>query len=148
MRTLTILTAVFALAACSNDKRDADKAADKLAKHAGEHAKSKTDFEAKKTVRIDGLRAAQSVYAAQPGMITTFAEAFPLADRSEVDAKLNTLKMRLDEAGLLIQGLPTVQPADFKDRDDAASKAMDRLEDASKDAWKAVKDAKYIERSS
>jgi hypothetical protein len=144
-----VIGALALAAGCKNDdKRDADRAADKLAKKTGEHRDARYDFEAKRAERVTKLRAVEHVIAVQPQMITTLSNVFPVVERADLDDKLATFRLRVDDADKLIQGLQAAAPGDFKDRDDAASKAMDRLDDARKDAWKALKDAKRDERSS
>ena len=146
---MTFVIAALALAAgCKSDKRDADRAADKLAKKSTEHRDARADFNLKRAERVSNLRAVEQVIAIQPQMITSLANAFPVVDHFDLDDKLASFRMRVDDADQLIQGLQAASPGDFKDRDDAVSKAMDRLDDARKDAWKALKDAKHVERSS
>ena len=77
-------------------------------------------------------------------------ETFPLTDegRSDVNQKLVILLMRLDESGNVLESLKTASIRDFKDRDEAVTEAMARLEQARKDAWTALEDAPRTDRSS
>lgn len=148
-----------------NDKTDdlrderkdlADKKVDEVekskdvVKKAGEAGNANADFEAKRDIRVRTLRAQLAVIATQPKVISTLAANFPITDagRSDVNEKLTKFQMRLDEASNLVQGLQTVDASTFKDRDDAINDAMDKLDDARKDAWKALKDAPKAENPS
>ncbi len=56
--------------------------------------------------------------------------------------------MRLDETANQIQALASAPATEIATRDDDLTKAMDRLEDARKAAWKAIRDAPRTDRTS
>jgi hypothetical protein len=66
----------------------------------------------------------------------------------QVKEKLDVLQLRLDETKNMIEGLRHVDAGHWKDRDDKVENAMQSLDDARKDAWKAVEDAPRVDRSS
>ncbi len=125
---------------------DVDDIADD-AKDVGENARELADasneFKYRKMVRINTLRAVHAVQASQPNLINSMAQAFPLVekDRGEVNEKLVIFQMRLDEAGNAIQSLELVEAKDWETRNDAASKALERVEDAGEEVWESLKDA-------
>jgi conjugal transfer/entry exclusion protein len=146
----------------SADRRDAlaDKArsaardvADE-AKDVGEQAHdlkyAQDDFEYARMVRIATLRGVQSVAASQPALINAFVTTEPLEDgaRAQVLEKLQIFQMRLDEAGNQIQALQGVPASTWEQRHDDVKKAMNRLDDAREDAWKALDDADRLDRTS
>ncbi|MDB4958689.1 MAG: hypothetical protein JWO36_6258 [Myxococcales bacterium] len=176
-RNLALALGIVAGQGCNNAARDADKAADRVidkqkdltrkddrdlaiadkkSSTSGDSAASQeladatAAFDARRRIRVTTLRTQHAVIATQPMLISTMVEAFPLTDRgrADVNEKLTIFQMRLDETGNLIQGLQAASPQDFKDRNDAASDAMNRLDDARKDAWKALEDAPRTDRSS
>lgn len=140
------------------DERDrlADKKLDevKQSKHvvekSGDLADATATFEARRDVRIAALRAMHQVIATQPELISNLAQSLDLTDkgRADVNEKLQVFQMRLDETGNLIQSMKQVDAQEFKDRNDATADAMNRLEDARKDAWKALDDAPRTDRAS
>jgi hypothetical protein len=101
------------------------------------------EFKYRRTVRVGTLRAVHSVAASQPGIINAFTQSYPLVekDRGEVNEKLQIFQMRLDEAGNAIQSLELVEANDWEARNDAASKALERVEDSRDDAWEALRGA-------
>jgi hypothetical protein len=173
-RTVALGLALVAAQGCKDSARDANRAADRVVDK--EHDLNKApadrrledvadsevrkkrlelfdaaaDFEAKRNIRIAALRSEHAVIASQPMLISTMVESFPLTDRgrADVNEKLTIFQLRLDESGNLIQGLNATNARTWKERNDAASEAMNRLEDARKDAWKALEDAPRTDRSS
>jgi len=107
-------------------------------------------FAARKDVRMIGLKAEASMIAPQGDMITSLATQLPLtpAARADVDAKVEVLAHRVDEAQLKITDLQNSTAEQWKARDDAADGAMKNLEAARDDAWHAFKQAKRTDRSS
>ncbi len=120
----------------------ADDAKD-VGKNARELADASNEFKYRKMVRIQTMRAVHAVHASQPNLINAMAQSFPLVekDRGEVNEKLVIFQMRLDEAGNAIQSLELVEAKDWEVRNDAASKALDRVEDAGDEVWESLKDA-------
>ncbi len=127
----------------------ADEAKD-VGKGARKLADAQHDFAYAKQVRIQTLRAVHAVAASQPMLINSFASALPIveSDRALVNEKMQILQMRLDEAGNQIEVLNGVDAGSWEQRHDDVNKAMDRLDDARKDAWKALDDAKRLDRTS
>jgi hypothetical protein len=123
----------------------ADEAKD-VGKNARQLADASNEFKYRKMVRIQTLRAVHAVEASQPMLINAFAQGFPLVekDRGEVNEKLVIFQMRLDEAGNAIQSLELVEAKDWEDRNDAVSKALERVEDAREDVWEELKDADRV----
>jgi len=120
----------------------ADEAKD-VGKRARQLEDANNEFKYRKMVRIGTLRAVHAVAASQPMLINAFTEAFPLEanDRGQVQEKLVIFQMRLDEAGNVIQSLELVEANDWETRDDAATKALERVEAARDDAWEALAEA-------
>lgn len=117
---------------------------------ANDVARATDAFERTRRTRVETLRAAHAVIASQSPLIATLAQAFPLVegDRGKVAEKLQIFQMRIDEAGNAIQTLQATDAATWKDRDDEASRAMSRLDEARTDAWDALADAKRLDRTS
>lgn len=138
------------------EKDVADKKVDEVeeskdvAKEASELAEAQSDFETRRAIRMNELRATHAVIASQPLLINTMAENFGLTDKGRTDVidKLTVFQMRLDEAGNMIEGLQSATAADWKDRNDKASEAMERLDDARKDAWDTLEDADRLDNAS
>jgi len=133
-------------------KHNADQIKDEskdLADKATEVKKAETTFAIKRTNRVQQLRGVHTVIAMSPGLISQFASMTPLTDRARADVneKLQVFQMRIDEAGNAIEALQTTDENNFEGRNDAAAKAMDRLEDARDDAWEALNDGDRIEPS-
>jgi hypothetical protein len=150
---------VAAPAACKSDSRSkADKAADRVADQNKRDTKETSpdyqpnvvkeqandaEFSVRRDMRMQILKITTDIVQTQPQMISTLASSLALTDagNADVNDKVRVLEMRLDDANNAIQRLGSTPADDFKKADDDATKAMDRLEDARKDAWKALKDA-------
>jgi hypothetical protein len=163
MSKLLQLSAAIALvaapAACKSDSRSkADKAAERVAdqnkrdmeKTAPDYQPNvvkeqanDAEFSVRRDMRMQILKIHTDIVQTQPQMITTLASSLPLTElgAADVNDKVRVLQMRIDDANNAIQSLGTTPADGFKKADDDATKAMDRLEDARKDAWKALKDA-------
>jgi len=168
--------AVVPLTACKDEARkDADKAAENVqdqredlheaqakvhasdieqnSKDVAEQARdlktAEVDFTVQRGNRAASLRAVHRVVASQPMLINTLAGVTALTDnsRSDLAEKMQILQMRVYEAGNTIEALQSAEADGFEDRNDAAAKAMDRLEDAREDAWEALNDGDRIEAS-
>ena len=163
LRTLFVAVAlVGAPAACNKDSTG--KSADKSAAHVNDRAKDMTDqavvvsklhdaqhdFAYDRAVRVATLRGVHALAAEQTGLISALANGFPLvpADGTLVTEHLQILQMRIDDAGNQIEALSSVDAASWTARHDIVNKAMDRVEEARKDAWKALHAAKRIDRTS
>jgi hypothetical protein len=114
--------------------------------NATELQQATAEFEQKRSVRVQTMRSVHAIAASQAMLINAMAEAYPLVekDRVELNEKQQIFQMRLDEAGNAIQSLELVEPADWEARSDAATKALERAEDARSDAWDALNDADRI----
>ncbi len=150
LRNVVVGVALVAAQGCnkSDTQKHADKAADTLKdKHTAE---AKANFEARREVRYRALEAQLQVIATQPALISSMASAFPLteAGRANVTQKLQAFQMRLDEAKNQVQLVKTSLLDYFKDADDKATDAMNKLDDARKDAWDALDKAPRTDRSS
>ena len=113
-------------------------------------ADAQHDFAYAKMVRVQTLRAVHAVEASQPMLISSFASLVPIvmSDRAHVNEKMQIFQMRLDEAGNQIETLSGVDSGNWEKRHEDANKAMYRLDEARKDAWKALDDAKRLDRTS
>lgn len=127
----------------------ADEAKD-VGKGARKLADAQHDFQYAKMVRVQTLRAVHAVVASQPMLINSFSSSQPLveSDRALLAEKMQILQMRLDEAGNQIETLNGVDAASWEQRHDDVNKAMERLDDAREDAWKALDNAKRLDRTS
>jgi len=152
-----------ATACKSESARKADKAADRVAdqnkrespatpdyERAGNPPKEmaeQAEFTVRRDMRMQVLKLEHMIIQTQPQVISTLASIGGLTDKglADVNDKVRVLEMRLDDMNNAIQRLGSAAAADFKSRDDDATKAMDRLEDARKDAWKSLKDAPRLE---
>lgn len=151
---------IAAPTACKSDSRSkADKAADRVADqnkrdldkmsspdyqpNVAKEQANQAEFTVRRDMRMQILKISHDIVQTQPEMITTLASSLPLTDAgaADVNDKVRVLEMRLDDSNNAIQRLNTAGADDFKKVDDDATKAMDRLEDARKDAWTALKDA-------
>jgi uncharacterized protein YoxC len=136
-----------------DEERNADVVEDisDEAKDVGESAReleeATSEFRHRRMVRVGTLRAVHSVAASQPMLINAISQSFSLApnDRAEVQEKLTIFQMRLDEAGNAIQSLELVEARDWESRNDAASKAIERVEDARDQVWEALEEADRID---
>src|ERR1051326_8119106 len=146
---------VVAPAACKSDSRSkADKAADRVADqnkrdmektspdyqpNVAKEQANEAEFTVRRDMRMQILKIEHDVIQTQPQMISTLASSVGLteAGSADVNDKVRVLEMRLDDVNNAIQRLGGTPAEDFKKVDDDATKAMDRLEDARKDAWKA-----------
>lgn len=101
------------------------------------------DFGYARLTRIGTLRAIHGLAQSQPQLINAFAHDVDLTDaeRGLINEKLMIFQNRLDEAGNQIEALATVPAETWEQRHADANKAMERLEDAREDAWKALHDA-------
>src|SRR5262249_20354728 len=101
------------------------------------------DFETHKQIRLLGVRAERAMLAAQPPMLTSIADHMSLTDASRTTllARVGDLRQDLADADAKIGELAAATPADFTRLDAAVADAMAHLEDASKSAWAALKDA-------
>jgi len=129
---------------------DVTEEATGVGQEATELATAARDFEQRRQLRVQELRAVHGVIASQPMLINMIAGQTPLTDRARADVaeKMQVFQMRVDEAGNAIQALQGVDAASFEARDDAAAKAMDRLRDARADAWEALDKGDRIDVSS
>jgi len=127
----------------ADEAKDVGKGARKLAD--AEH-----EFQYAKMIRIQTLRGIHAVIASQPMLINSFAMSLPIveSDRAVINEKMQIFQMRLDEAGNQIETLNGISAESWEQRHDDVNKAMDRLNDARKDAWKALDDAKRLDRTS
>jgi len=155
--TLAIAFGLVASQGCKSQEANADRDADRVIedqpnadKKSGDLATATDVFERSRDLSIQKLNGQRAVIASQPNLINTIAQSLPLTDagRMVVNERVMLLQTRLDEAGNLISGLQTSTASDWKRRDDAVSDAMSRVEDARKDAWKALDDAPRTDRSS
>ncbi len=107
-------------------------------------------FELRRNARVDALSAQRSVIATQPELISTLADAAPLttAGREAVDAKIQTLDLRLDDMANQLNELRSAGPDDWRMSDDATTAAMKQLDDARADAWQALQNAPRLDRQS
>ena len=117
---------------------------------AADLAKAQTTFEVQRETRLATLRSVHSVIASQTRYLGAMATALPLTvpARASVNEKLAVFQMRIDETGNAIQALQTIDAPAWDARHLEVNQAMDRLEDARKDAWKSLSDAKRIDRTS
>jgi len=123
----------------------ADEARD-VGKNARELEDANNEFKYRRMVRVGTLRAVHAVAASQPMMVHAIATSYPFVDkdRAGISEKLTIFQMRLDEAGNAIQSLELVEADDWETRSNAATKALDRVEDARDAVWQAVDDADMI----
>jgi len=132
-----------------NARDIADEAKD-VGKGARKLADAEHDFQYAKMVRVQTLRSVHAVMASQPMLINAFSSSLPIleGDRALINEKMQILQMRLDETGNQIETLNGVDAASWEQRHDDVNKAMDRLDDAREDAWKALDGAKRLDRTS
>ncbi|MEO7094876.1 MAG: hypothetical protein ABI175_16575 [Polyangiales bacterium] len=132
-----------------NARDVADEAKD-VGKGARKLADAEHDFKYAKMVRVQTLRAVHAVIASQPMLINSFSSSLPIVegDRAMINEKMQIMQMRLDEAGNAIETLNGVEASSWEQRHDDVNKAMNRLDDAREDAWKALDDAKRLDRTS
>jgi len=131
----------------ADDLEDVADEAKDLGETARELDEANNEFKYRRMVRVGTMRAVHAVEASQPMLIHAISTSFPIVekDRGEINEKLAIFQMRLDEAGNAIQSLELVEATDWEARDNAATKALDRVEDAREEVWKAVDDADRID---
>lgn len=148
--TALAATLLLGATACKeSDRKAADKAAEKVVDGEHHHAVSAaSDFEAKSAARVRGLELRVKVQADQQSLMTSVAEGMALTDasRADVNTRIETFKMRVEDARSAITTLGTSDATAFKDNDDAATKAVDRVDDARKDVWDAIKHDDHVEQ--
>lgn len=151
LRNVVVAVALVAAQGCnkSESRKQADKAADTLSEHK-QDAVADADFRAKRDVRYRALESQLQAIGVQPMLINAMSEAFPLTDagRANVTVKLQAFQMCLDRAKNQIGLVRTSLPDYFKDADAKATDAMNKLNDARKDAWDALDKAPRTDRSS
>lgn len=132
-----------------NARDVADEAKD-VGKGARKLANDEHDFQYAKMVRVQTLRSVHAVIASQPMVMSSFAASLPIveSDRAMINEKMQILQMRLDEAGNQIETLNSISAESWEQRHDDVNKAMERLDDAREDAWKALDEAKRLDRTS
>ena len=135
-----------------DDKMEKKTTADskRIDEKAQDLTKASAQFEARKDVRIAGLRAEHDVIAAQPDLIMSLSQTFPLTDagRSAVGERVKAFKDQLDDVGNRINELGSTGADEWKQRDDAMTDAVTKLENARNAAWKALEDAPRTSASS
>jgi hypothetical protein len=160
LQLVAVIGLVAAPAACKSDSRSkADKSADRVSDqnkrdmdkmsspdyqpNVAKEQANDAEFTVRRDMRMQILKIEHDIVQTQPQVISTLASSLALTDAGSADVndKVRVLEMRLDDASNAIQRLGSASAEDFKKVDDDATKAMDRLEDARKDAWKALKDA-------
>ena len=120
-----------------------------VAEQANELRTADADFDIRRRERVTQLRFVHGVAASQPMLINAISGVTQLTDKARADLaeKMQVFQMRVDEAGNAIEALQATEAADFESRNDAAAKAMDRLEDSRENAWEALNDGDRIEAS-
>lgn len=133
--------------ATAEDVKDESK---DLSEASLEARNAQKEFEYQRMVRVQTLRAVHGITASQPQVILAVASSMPLvdADRAKLNEKVTLVQMRLDESANLIQALEGVDANNWEPRERDAAAAMNRLEDARKDAWEALDEAKRLDRTS
>ena len=131
-----------------NANEIADESED-IADQAKDVKSAALEFQQQRAERTAALRSLHQVIGAQPNMIQTFAGMMPFTDRAqaELNDRMQTFQMRLDEAGNAIEALDGAEAASFDERDAAARDAIDQLEEARDAAWEALNDGDRIEPS-
>ena len=120
-----------------------------LGEQKGELKIAEADFAVRRDNRVAELRALHGVIASQPMLINTLAGVTALTDiaRANLAEKMQVFQMRIDDADNAIEALHGADASGFEDRNDAAAKAMEGLEEARKAAWEALNDGDRIEAS-
>lgn len=131
-----------------NNQEIADESKE-LRENVGELKTAEADFSVKRGNRAAQLRTIHSVVASQPQLINAISGVTALTDKARADLaeKMQVFQMRIDEAGNAIEAIQAADANGFEERNDAAAKAMDRLDDARDDAWEALNDGDRIEAS-
>ena len=131
-----------------NAKDIADNSKD-VAEQTRELKTAEADFSVRRGNRVSQLRMVHSVVSSQPMLINTLGGVTALTDKARADLaeKMQIFQMRVDEAGNAIESLQATDANGFETANDAAAKAMSRLEDAREDAWEALNDGDRIDAS-
>jgi hypothetical protein len=131
------------------DRDDIADQSSELKENVNELNTAAGDFSVRRGNRATQLRTIHSVVASQPMLINALSGVTALTDKARADLseKMQVFQMRVDEAGNAIEAIQAADAAGFEDKNDAAAKAMDRLEDARDDAWEALNDGDRIEAS-
>jgi hypothetical protein len=156
-----VAAAVFAASACKPEPaRRADRV-DVIEVAAGDDTKIPTNepgelaqaahaFDQRRAARIAAARGQFEVIASQPILIGTLARNLPLTDaaRGQLNTKLVALQAKLDETSNLIEGLARVGIDAWEIRNTEMTAALHRLDEARRDAWRALEKAPHIDPSS
>jgi len=120
-----------------------------LVEQKGDLKTAEADFAVRRGNRVAELRVLHGVIASQPMLINALGGVTALTDKARADLaeKMQVFQMRVDEMDNAIEALHGAGAEGFEDRNDAASKAMERLEEARKDAWEALNHGDRIEAS-
>jgi hypothetical protein len=105
--------------------------------------RAKADFERKKLARVSHLEGQVAVLSTVPELLDAAARGASLAanDRAKLDAKLQTLKVRIDEAQQVLAKLPSTTAAEWTSRDDEITRALRSIDDARDEAVELLEDS-------
>ena len=105
--------------------------------------KSNADFAAKKDLRVQILRSVHALDVAQLAMLRGMPQtlAYTAAGEADINSKLTDATTALDNAGRMIEALPSATADEWNAKDDEVSAAMTRLNVAIQDAQTTVRDA-------
>jgi hypothetical protein len=107
-------------------------------------------FESHKALRALGLRSERAMIGTSPAMISSLAVQLPLTagSRADVEDAITKLQIQLDEAATAIDRVQDATAEQWKARDTAAEDAMKQLEAARDHAWNSLKNAQRTDASS
>lgn len=101
------------------------------------------DFEQRRAQRIHHVEGQFAILQGQPELISRLASHANLTagDRVKLDEKLQVLRVRIDEAKLLVSKLHTASAADWTGRDDEVARALRRIDKARDEALDVIEDS-------
>lgn len=132
-----------------HNAKEIDKESKDVQEKAQEVRTAEYELDMRRRERVAALRVEHGVIASQVPLINTMAGVTPLTDKARADLaeKMQTFTTKLNESGNSIEALQATDEQNFKDRDEAAQKAMDSLKDARGNAWEALNKGDRVESS-
>jgi hypothetical protein len=104
-------------------------------------------FDRRRNLHLERVHAKLAFDEVQQTMLSGLADILPLTDtgRTDVDTKLDTLASKLDQASLAVDQLDESSDRDYAAADQTVRQALEGVETARAQAWRAIGDARRPE---
>lgn len=115
-------------------------------KELAELAEAEHAFLTRRKSRVEILRGQHSVIASQTTLISLLGQGFRISEpsRANINAKLHTFQMALDETANEIEQLQRVSADAWETRDAAMIASMDKLDEVRRAAWQSLDEAPLL----